>query len=177
MKKKLALLLVLCCFAFAKAQQVQWMTMDEALAAQKEEPKKILLKAYTDWCVNCKWMDKNSFSKPQLAAYINEHYYPVAFNAEGTEVVHYKGATYDNPRAKVDPRSSHEFAGMLRVFEYPTLVFFDEHGNIINPVPGRMGPKKLEVYVTMLADDTYKSITTGKKWADYQKNFEYRLQD
>lgn len=157
--------------------QVQWMTMDEALAAQQKEPRKILLKAYTDWCANCKWMDEHAFAKAEIANFINKNYYPVAFNAEGEEIVHYKGATYGNPFKKRNDRAQHQFAEFIRIFEYPTLVFFDENGVIINPVPGKMDAKKLEIYITMLADDTYKSINTGKKWSDYQKNFNYELQD
>ena len=150
--------------------------MDDALAAQKKEPRKILMKSYTDWCTNCKWMDKHAFAKAEIAEYINENYYPVAFNAEGDEKIHYKGAVYANPFKRNNYRAQHQFAEFIKIFEYPTLVFFDERGVIINPVPGRMDSKKLEIYITMLSDETYKSINTGKKWSDYQKNFEYRLQ-
>jgi thioredoxin-related protein len=156
--------------------QVNWMTMNDALAAQQKEPRKILLKSYTDWCTNCKWMDKYSFAKPEIADYINKNYYPVAFDAEGTEVINYKGATYNNPLKKSDKRAAHEFAGFMRVFEYPTLVFFDEKGVIINPVPGKLDSKKLEIYITMLKDEIYKGVNTGAKWATYQKNFKYKLQ-
>lgn len=173
--KYLVLFVTLLVSSIATAQ-VKWMTMDDALAAQKKEPRKILLKSYTEWCPNCKWMDKYAFSKPALAKFINENYYPVAFDAEGTEVVHYKGATYDNPLKKSNKRAQHEFAGFMRIYEYPTLVFFDEQGVIINPVPGKLDAKKLEVYVTMLSDETYKSINTGAKWNAYQKNFRYKLQ-
>jgi Highly conserved protein containing a thioredoxin domain len=75
----------------AKAQTVQWMSMDQALKAQKTTPKKILIKTYTDWCPNCKVMDKEVFANPKIAQYINTHFYPVAFNAEGEEAVIYKG--------------------------------------------------------------------------------------
>ncbi len=173
MKWMFVMMLLIGSFATA---QVNWMTMDEALAAQKKEPRKILLKAYTEWCTNCKWMDKYAFDKPEIAAFINDNYYPVKFDAEGTEVINYKGATYGNPMKQRNERSQHEFAGFMRIFEYPTLVFFDETGRIINPVPGKMGPKKLEIYITMLADETYKSINTGQKWSDYQANFVYELQ-
>lgn len=173
MKWTVIMMLFISSFAVA---QVNWMSMDEALEAQKKEPKKILLKAYTEWCTNCKWMDKHSFGKSEIAAFINENYYPVKFNAEGTEIINYKGATYGNAMKKRNDRSQHEFAGFMRIFEYPTLVFFDETGRIINPVPGKMGAKKLEIYITMLADETYKSINTGKKWSDYQANFNYQLQ-
>lgn len=173
--EKILVLLVFLISATAIAQ-VKWMTMDEALAAQKKEPRKILLKSYTEWCPNCKWMDKYAFSKPALAQFINDNYYPVAFDAEGSEVVHYKGATYDNPLKKNNKRAQHEFAGLMKIYEYPTLVFFDEKGVIINPVPGKLDSKKLEVYVTMLSNDTYKTINTGAKWAAYQNNFKYKLQ-
>lgn len=173
MKWMLIMMLFISSFA---AAQVNWMTMNEALEAQKKAPKKILLKAYTEWCTNCKWMDKYAFAKAEIAQFINQNYYPVQFDAEGTEAIHYKGAAYGNAMKKRNDRSQHEFAGFMRIFEYPTLVFFDETGRIINPVPGKMGPKKLEIYITMLADETYKSINTGQKWADYQADFNYKLQ-
>ena len=34
--------------------QVNWMTMDEALAAQKSNPKSIIVDVYTTWCGPCK---------------------------------------------------------------------------------------------------------------------------
>ena len=150
--------------------------MNDALEAQKQEPRKILLKAYTDWCSVCKWMEKHAFAKAEIAQFINENYYPVAFNAEGDEQIIYKGKAYGNPNKKRNYRSQNEFAELLNIIEYPTLVFFDEKGEMINPIPGKMDSRKLEIYITMLLDDTYKSINTGKKWRDYQRDFEYQLQ-
>jgi thioredoxin-related protein len=163
-------------FSALSFSQVNWMSMNEALAAQNKEPRKILMKSYTKWCPNCKWMDKYAFAKADIATFINENYYPVNFDAEGTEVINYKGATYANPFKKRNDRAQHQFAEFIRIFEYPTIVFFDENGTIINPVPGKLDAKKLEIYITMLAGEIYKSITTGKKWNDYQSGFEYKLQ-
>ena len=47
-------------------------------------------------------MDKHSFGKSEIAAFINENYYPVKFNAEGTEIINYKGATYGNAMRRVN---------------------------------------------------------------------------
>ena len=63
------------------------MTLDEARAAQKKEPKKIFMDVYTNWCGPCKLLDKNTFQNPDVSRYISEHFYAVKFNAEGTEEI------------------------------------------------------------------------------------------
>ncbi|MGB2233736.1 MAG: thioredoxin family protein, partial [Flavobacteriaceae bacterium] len=78
--------------------QVNWMTMDEALAAQKSNPKKIIVDVYTSWCGPCKLLDKNTFGNAEVSAFINQNYYPVKFNAEGKEEVNYNGNRFENPR-------------------------------------------------------------------------------
>ncbi len=174
--KKITFIIVLLAVSVASAQKINWMTMDEALAAQQEEPKKIFMDVYTTWCGPCKMLDKNTFANPMVASYINENYYPVKFNAEGTETVNYLGNTYTNPRH--DPKrkgrnSQHELAQALKLQGYPSMVFFDEQGNYIQPIVGYHTPKRLEIYVKMVSNDDYKELTTQEKWAQYQKDFKY----
>ena len=76
--------------------QVNWMTFNEALAAQKSNPKKIVIDVYTTWCGQCKLLDKNTFGNPEVSAFINANYYPVKFNAEGKELVSYNGNQFNN---------------------------------------------------------------------------------
>ena len=35
------------------AQEIYWMSIEEAEAAVKKEPKKIFIDVYTDWCGYC----------------------------------------------------------------------------------------------------------------------------
>ena len=57
MKKYLVGLIVL--FGIVvQAQEIQWMTLAEALEAQKTVPKKIFMDVYTKWCGPCKLLDK-----------------------------------------------------------------------------------------------------------------------
>ena len=60
--KNIVLVLLLMIAGAASAQKINWMSMDEALAAQKTTPKKIFMDVYTTWCGPCKMLDKNTFS-------------------------------------------------------------------------------------------------------------------
>lgn len=156
------------------AQQINWMTMDEALAAQKVQPKKIFMDVYTTWCGPCKMLDRNTFSDKSVIDYVNKNYYAVKFNAEGTESVTYKDFTYTNPNYNPERRgrnAQHLFAHALKVSAYPTMVFFRENGELIQGVPGYHTPQQLEVFLKMIHTDDYLNITTQEAWKEYQENF------
>ena len=82
------------------AQQINWVTFEEALKLQKKKPKKIMMDVYTNWCGPCKMLDKNTFSNPDVIAYVNKHYYAVKFNAEGNSTETYDGKTFTNHNFK-----------------------------------------------------------------------------
>ena len=156
------------------AQEIQWMSMNEALAAQKKTPKKIIMDVYTNWCGPCKMMDKNTFQNKDVVDYVNANFYPVKFNAEGTEEILYNDYTYTNPNYKEGRRgrnSQHHLASALKITGYPSIVFFDEKGGVIAPVPGYRTPQQLELYLKMIHNDDYKTLTNGKAWRDYEKAF------
>lgn len=172
------LLVLLCLFIAGNtfSQEIRWMTMDEALAAQKKEPRKIFMDVYTTWCGPCKLLDKNTFSDKSVIDYINKHYYAVKFNAEGEESVTYQGFTYTNPNYRPERKgrnAQHLFAHALKVNAYPTMAYFKEDGSLIQTVPGYHTPKQLEVFLKMIHSDEYLKITTAEAWKSYQENFEH----
>lgn len=183
MMKKITLGLI-AIFAFsltAIAQDINWLTMEEALELQKKEPKKIFMDVYTNWCGPCKMLDKNTFQTEDVAAYINEHYYAVKFNAEGNEEITYKDNTYANPNydaSKASRRNSvHEFSRFLQIKAYPTMVFFDEEGNVIAPIQGYLKPQQLELYLKIFKTDEYKEMTTQEQFSEYVKSFEAEFEE
>ncbi|WP_299767065.1 thioredoxin fold domain-containing protein [uncultured Dokdonia sp.] len=174
--KKLLYICALIFMSSLSAQEINWMTFDEALEAQAKNPKKIIVDAYTTWCGPCKLLDKNTFGDQQVADFINENYYAVKFNAEGTEEVNYLDNVYTNPRHDPNRRgrnSQHEFAQAMKLRGYPSIVFFDEKGNYIQPVVGYKTPRQLEIFLKMIANDDYKDLTTQEKWQAYQDSFKY----
>ncbi|WP_026452634.1 thioredoxin family protein [Aequorivita capsosiphonis] len=174
--KNIILLLLLISAGAINAQGINWMTMNEALEAQKKEPKKIFMDVYTTWCGPCKMLDKNTFGDKEVIEYVNKNYYAVKFNAEGTENVDYQGFVYTNPNydAKRKGRNSqHLFAHAMKVTAYPTVVFFKDNGDIIQAVPGYRTPQQLEIFLKMIHSDDYLKVTTAEAWEAYQKDFKH----
>lgn len=163
-------------FSFAgveilEAQKIQWMSFEEAIEAQKENPKKIFVDLYTDWCGWCKRMDQTTFSNPTIADYINSKFYPVKFNAEQKDNITFKGETYKHVSGKRRPY--HELAAHLAKnrLSYPTIVFLNEKGEIIQPITGYQDPEHFEMIMTFYGDDHYKEVP----WGQYRSTFKSRF--
>lgn len=151
-------------------ESINWISIEEAEKLVKEKPKKIFVDVYTDWCGWCKRMDANTFSHPEIAAYINEHYYAVKLNAEQTEPISFRGQQYinENPSGR---RSSHNFAKAVLQgrMSYPSVAFFDEQLNLITAIPGYREPKQFEPILVFFKDDHF---TTQPNLDEFIQNFE-----
>ncbi len=137
--------------------KIQWMDLETAIEKQKEQPKTIMVDLYTDWCGWCKKLDKETFSNPEIAAYISQNFYPVKFDAETTDTINYYGKTYVNKGE--GRRATHQLAYILsnsKKVSYPTTIFIDENGKP-NPVPGFLNVKKIEPVLVFFSERIYKS--------------------
>ena len=157
-------LLFLCCLlpvAALQAQNVSWMTWDEAVQAASTDarPKKMFIDVYTDWCGWCKKMDKDTFQNPEVAAYMTENFYMVKLDAEQKEPIEFKGSTYSFvPSGR---RGYHQLAAALLQgqMSYPTVVFLDEGLKMLSPVPGYQKPEPFLKIARYFGENIYKDIT------------------
>lgn len=154
---------------------INWLSMNEALAIQAQEPKPIFIDMYTTWCGPCKMLDRNTFSNKDLIAYINEHYYAVKFNAEGEEPVRYLGSAFGNPNydpAKAKKRNAqHEFAKHMSIRAYPTVVFLNKKGELLTSEKGYRTPQQLELHLKLFASGDYKNLSSSEDFVTYTDNF------
>jgi len=166
--RKFALLLLLSLTAISNAQEkIQWMSIEEAYALTLTEasPKKIFIDVYTDWCGWCKRMDKATFQNPEVAAYMNEHYYNVKFDAEQKESIDMLGNTFKFiPQGN---RGYHELAAALLngKMSYPTVVFMNPKFEMLSPVPGYQEAGPFMNIAKYFGDNIY----TEKSWQDYSR--------
>lgn len=146
---------------------VNWMTLEQALEKSKTEKRKIFVDLYTDYCGWCKHMDSTTFVSPVVAKYLNEHYYPVKFNAEQENDIVFKDKTYHFKKSGA--RGYHELAALWlnNRLSFPTIVFLDENQQLIQPVPGYQDAAKMETIINYFGSDSHKKTP----WETYEKNF------
>jgi len=168
MKKKVlfpALLLALFTLSGLQAQELKWMSWDEAvaLASIEKNPKKVFIDVYTDWCGWCKRMDADTFQNPEVAAYMSENFYMVKLDGEQKEPIEYKGKTYTFvPQGR---NGYHQLAAALLQgrLSYPTVVFLDENLQMLSPVPGYQKPDAFMKIARYFGENIYKE----KDWESY----------
>lgn len=153
--------------------KINWVTVEEAEQLVAENPKKIFVDVYTDWCGWCKRMDANTFSHPDIVKYINENFYAVKLNAEQTDPITFRGVRYVNENPG-QGRSSHNFARALLQgrMSYPSVAFFDEQLNLITALPGYRDAKQFEPILVFFHEDIF---MTEPNLDDYISNFEGKI--
>ena len=92
---------------------------EKAIAEQKQ----YFIEFYADWCKPCKWMEENTYSDSDLANYINDNYVPVKVN--------------------IDDFDGHALKQKYNVQYLPTIIVFDDHGNVLGKYEKSMSASKL----------------------------------
>ncbi|WP_430614230.1 thioredoxin family protein [Flavobacterium sp. JP2137] len=146
MKKLILLIVIALVGASASAQEIKWITFQEAIKAQKANPKPIFMDVYTSWCGPCKMLDQNTFTDSAVIEQINSKFYAVKFNAEGNEKIEFAGKTFGNPNYdanRAGRNGMHEFTAFLRVPGYPSMVIIEKDGTIKKTLVGYKVPQQL----------------------------------
>ena len=172
------LLFLIIIFTFSKSpsdfdinSEIDWISFEEAVARTEVNPKMILIDLYTDWCGWCKKMDRDTYSRKEIVSYVNEKFYAVKFNAEGSQEVNFRGYTFKFvPSGR---KGYHELAAALtqNKLSYPTTVFMNEEFQIIQPIPGYLDARSFDVISRYMGDGKYKNIG----WEEFQESYQSNL--
>lgn len=91
-------------------------TYDEVLSLAQSEGKPVIVDFYTTWCAPCKWLEKDVFALKQVGDFYNQNFVNYKVNAEDFDGV--------------------ELAQKFKVNGYPTIVFLNQAGQVINVQAG-----------------------------------------
>jgi thioredoxin-related protein len=134
-------------FAANAQDQIKWLKFEEAIAANAQSPKMLLVDVYTDWCGWCKKMDKDTFTDPKVIAHINSNFYAVKMNAEDTKrTFEFMGKEYTEAT----------MAATMRVRSYPNFVIIEPKLQNIAQLPGYRGPDAFLAGLTELIEKAFK---------------------
>ena len=155
------LLLVFC--IRSEAQEIHWMTWEQAAEANAKKPKKIFVDVYTDWCGWCKKMDAGTFKDPAIVAALTKDFYAVKLNAEQKETI-----VWQNQEFKWFPggkNGAHKLAYELLDgrFSFPTFVMLNSAYQRIAISPGYKDGSALLKELRFASEEHYKDTT----WEDY----------
>ena len=139
---------------------INWLTFEEAVRLNAENPKKMYIDVYTDWCGWCKKMDKSTFADKEVADYINTNFYPVKLDAEQRDSVVYRGHSF-----KYDPsqgrRGVHELAVTLLdgKMSYPSYVYLNEQEQKLTVSPGYKTKDQILLELKFLGENHFEKMT------------------
>ena len=171
MKNLLFTILFLTTISVVNAQEVKWLSFEEALELNKKNPKPIMIDMYTDWCGWCKKMDKTTYKNQVIVDYINQNFYAIKMDGEGKKDITFKNHTFKFKNE--GRRGYHELAAALMAgkMSYPTTIFMNQKEELLDKIPGYLDSKTMEKVLAYFAKDKYKT----EKWAEFDKNFKSQL--
>ena len=116
-------------------------TWDNIKTIAAQEKKMIFIDAYTDWCIWCKVMDKETFSDPAVANFMNEKFVPVHYEME-TGFGMMMSAKY-------------------RVNAFPTYLIFTPDGKLVYRIVGYHKSKEFLEELNVALDSAKQDNLTG----------------
>jgi thioredoxin-related protein len=154
----------LCICLEAGAQEIQWMTWEEAVAAHAKQPRKIFVDVYTDWCGWCKRMDAGAFKDSVLTNLMNESFYAVKLNAEQKDTIFWNDTEWIWIPGGRNGYNTLAVELLNKQMSFPTFVMLDEQfARIAISIGYKEAPAMLKE-MKYASENIYK--TTG--WEEYR---------
>lgn len=173
MKKIITLVVALWMSAstFAQEDAIQWMSFEEAVAANDEGANKpIFIDVYTDWCGWCKRLDATTFKDPRVVEYMNDTYLNVKLDGEERETIVFRDQEFNYVASGRRGYNELPAALLNGRLSYPTVVFLNAEFENLSPVPGYQPADQFLQIAKFFGDGHY----LDTPWEDYVAREEAR---
>lgn len=119
---------------------------DDVISQAESTGKIIFLDAYTSWCAPCKKMDKEVFTRPEIANFFNQKFINVKYDMEGN--------------------TGEMLKEQYGVKVFPTYVFITAEGKVVHRIVGA------HTNGNDFFDWSKMAVTPGQSYAELQQRYE-----
>jgi thioredoxin-related protein len=178
--KKITLLFAIIAILFScngiSQTKINWSNINDTQKQVKKDGKKAkiyFIDCYTSWCGWCKRLDATTFQNDTIARLLNKYYYPVKFDAEGTEEVTINGTTYKNNNSRKGRGATHELASnVFQVRGYPSMVIRNSDFSAITMIPGYLEAPELQTILVYYAQGYSSKVSYEEFSKDYAAKYQ-----
>ena len=136
--------------------KTSFLDLKEDVAHATSANKRLLLYVGQEGCPYCRELMQNNFSQKPIVDYTRKHFDVLAINMWGdAEVTDFSGKH----------TTEKEFAKQLKVQFTPTLLFFDEQGNVVLRLNGYLPPHQLTAALQFVAGHKEKTTSFREYYA------------
>ncbi len=118
------------------AEAIHWVDYDKGMAMAKKENKPVYLHFFADWCGYCRKMERETFSREEVAEGLNGDFISIRVNAD-----------HDSSLAR-----------KYGVTGLPDNRFLDADGKQIYRIPGYMEPILFSFFMDYVTTESYKTM-------------------
>ena len=126
-----------------------WTTYQQALESSRQDDKPIILFVEAEWCIHCRNMKSESFSKDEIKEKIRENYHLVSLDLDSRKTL-----TYHNQEM-----TQRELAQKLNVQTTPTTFFIDSNEKVMGSREGYMNTETIEYLLSFVVSEWFGEIS------------------
>jgi len=144
---------------------IQWLTLEEALAKQKKNPKNLYITWYKRLNISSQVMLFNAFNHPKITEYMSKNFYCVRLDAKTADSLYWDKRYY----AKGTENEFHDLA-MLQLDNkmiFPAHLFYGKDSKLILRQHSYLGIVNFYALVNYIGSQAYKS----KSLKEYIRSF------
>ena len=131
-----------------EGEQIQWFTFNNGLAKAKTENRPVFVEFYTEWCVACKALHRETLQNDNVANILEKNFVAIRINAEDeSDRIKYEGKYY----------SSAELTYSLGISVFPSLVFLDSDAQPITMIHGFVPPTQFSAILNYIDQKCYET--------------------
>ena len=134
-----------------------WIKPKKAITKNKKKRKPYMIFFYTNWCINCKVMEKTTIGNKEISDLLNENFNIIKIDAATQDTITFLGKQYKGT-GKNNP---HELTLTLlqKNTQMPAIVFFDETGKLLSSINGFINVDNIKAMIDFFNDKKYETLS------------------